>query len=813
MPPPRPGTILQTILDGPQPALNTPLPTRTFEESALAESDLLSVFDHPRPLGISPGYSDSGRLLSLAIADDKNCRIIEFWQPPKAGRNRRPDNGRQPPISPPQQVLDARKTLEEKILCRPVGDIFAFDMGPLAMSLFCDLNVRIANATDVQSAFSAVDRKPLTAIEKTVGDTAQIKKENVRTLFLYPVYNHEDRNRATDLAMRAWISQFLPGYENGPELFEKVLKIDTSKMASERLTIIAKIASDSLRLDQKKSLQTTHQFQQSLDVSTEQVRLQSTNFKNRLRSDRRVKMQVTNGYGEFTVNAQIGGVVGRSGNVITDRALTTGNKQITTVTSIGRDDPTTAEAQRSATILRILQGSEKLLDESPWVQNIWFPQTDDGLLTWPKEWSAVKTNLVPNRPSKLHPSSQTGNMVHHTLNSSQQAAVNSMLSEIDDHRITLVQGPPGTGKTSVIASFVQLSVQLGRGGIWLVAQSNVAVKNIAEKLISRGFRDWKLLVSKDFHYEWHEHLYGKVENNIIRSDTFNIASNKANLQGIQVMLCTISMLSNFSISKFTREIPLKVLVVDEASQIEIGNYIAPFSNFKRTLRKVCFIGDDKQLPPHGQDDLQDLQSIFEVSHLKKHVVFLDTQYRMPPQIGNIISEAVYDEKLKSNPHHPVTDQMTACYFIDVPGKEAPLNGGSFKNQLECEMVLKIAQKLQEQEKNYRIITPYAGQTTLIENSMKEMELDWADKCFNVDSFQGNEDDFIIISVVRSRTLGFLNDLRRTNVMLSRCKKGMFIVSSQQFLGGVAAETLVGQFLKKMQPSVWLSAADIEGGDF
>lgn len=221
-------------------------------------------------------------------------------------------------------------------------------------------------------------------------------------------------------------------------------------------------------------------------------------------------MQVSNEHGEFAVSGRMGGVLGRSGDVNTDRVLTTNNKEITTVTSIGRDDPTTAEAQRSATILRILQGSDKLLDESPWVQNIWFPQTDDGLLAWPKEWSlspqskkmhSGKTNL-PNRPSKTHPSSQRGNMVHHTLNSSQQEAVNYMLSEHDDHRITLIQGPPGTGKTSVIASFVQYSVQLGRGGIWLVAQSNVAVKNIAEKLISRGFRDWKLLVSKDFHHEW-----------------------------------------------------------------------------------------------------------------------------------------------------------------------------------------------------------------------------------------------------------------------------------------------------------------------
>lgn len=232
MPPPRPANLLQTILDGPQPSLNTPLPTHTIQESALGESDLLSVFNHSRPLGISPGYSDTGRLLSLAIADDKNCRVIEFWQPPKVARNKRVDHGRQP-VSPSQQVLDARNTLQENILCRPSGDIFAFDMGPLAMSLYCDLNLRIANATDVQSAFSAVDRKPLTAIEKTVGNTAKIKKDNVRTIFRYPVYDQEDRNRATDLAMRAWISQLLPGYENGPELFDKVPKIDTSKLPPE----------------------------------------------------------------------------------------------------------------------------------------------------------------------------------------------------------------------------------------------------------------------------------------------------------------------------------------------------------------------------------------------------------------------------------------------------------------------------------------------------------------------------------------------------------------------------------------------------
>lgn len=66
------------------------------------------------------------------------------------------------------------------------------------------------------------------------------------------------------------------------------------------------------------------------------------------------------------------------------------------------------------------------------------------------------------------------------------------------------------------------------------------------------------------------------------------------LQGVKVILCTLSMLSNSRITKFTKVNPLHTLVVDEASQIEIGDYISVFSDFKHTLRKVCFIGDDKQ---------------------------------------------------------------------------------------------------------------------------------------------------------------------------------------------------------------------------
>ncbi|KAF8150796.1 P-loop containing nucleoside triphosphate hydrolase protein [Crassisporium funariophilum] len=638
----RPTLLAQSILDGNDPALNRPIPTFTIQESEIVNSDIQAVFDHHRPIGISPGYSAAGKLISLAIADDKNCRIIEFVQAKQ-------DLGRGGKTSAPastQGSIDGRHLLQDQILCRSVGDVFAFDMGPLSMSLHCDLAVRITNAVDIQSAFSAIDRKPLTAIMDALGDTVKVSPENVKHVFSNPIYDKEDRNRATDLAQRAWVSQFLVGYQNGAEIFEKVPRIDTKKLDPHRLDMISKIANDALRLDQKKPNQVKHDFNQSLDSANDQVRLSSTSFKNRLRSEQNVRMKVTGPQGAYFTSGAMADISGKSGNVISGRKLT--DKTLTAVISIGRDDPTTAEAQRAATVLRILQGAKELLNSSPWIQNIWFPSSDDGSLSWPEEWSTQPQS--PLRTPRLNAQHQSQSQsqppstaLQHTLNPSQQAGVNYMLSDLDNHRITLVQGPPGTGKTSVIAAYVQFAIRRGQGGIWLVAQSNVAVKNIAEKLLAVGFLDWKLLVSKDFHFEWHEHIYHKVENNIIRSDSFFSGASKSNLRGCQVILCTISMLSNKLISKFTMEIPIRTLIVDEASQIEVGNYVSIFTTFQNTLRKACFIGDDKQLPPFGQEDLQDLQSIFEIPHLKKHVVFLDTQCNYLPCFLLFCSEILFSQ--------------------------------------------------------------------------------------------------------------------------------------------------------------------------
>lgn len=66
---------------------------------------------------------------------------------------------------------------------------------------------------------------------------------------------------------------------------------------------------------------------------------------------------------------------------------------------------------------------------------------------------------------------------------------------------TLYIGPPGTGKTTTIAAAVNYwSTQ--NVTVWIVARSNVAVRNIARSLLSNDVSDFKLLVSKEFYLEW-----------------------------------------------------------------------------------------------------------------------------------------------------------------------------------------------------------------------------------------------------------------------------------------------------------------------
>jgi hypothetical protein len=95
----------------------------------------------------------------------------------------------------------------------------------------------------------------------------------------------------------------------------------------------------------------------------------------------------------------------------------------------------------------------------------------------------------------------------------------------------------------------------------------------------------------------HEHLYGRIKENIIVSDKFTKSGPiQRALQGTQVILCTLSMISNPKLQRVgvTQAVPVVNVIIDEASQIEVGQYVPLFKTFGKSLRKICFVGDDKQ---------------------------------------------------------------------------------------------------------------------------------------------------------------------------------------------------------------------------
>ncbi|KAK4694120.1 hypothetical protein P7C70_g8796, partial [Phenoliferia sp. Uapishka_3] len=245
------------------------------------------------------------------------------------------------------------------------------------------------------------------------------------------------------------------------------------------------------------------------------------------------------------------------------------------------------------------------------------------------------------------------------------------------------------------------------------------------------------------------------------------------------------------------------------SQIRLDEYPHVFNRFKKTLERVAFFGDAQQLAPYNSAQIPEIKSVFQLPHLLTDAFFLDTQYRMPSLVGDFISKHVYNSKLHSA--SSVSSSKECLKFIDVRSGLEESSGHSTKNVAELQVVLALIQYYYA-DKNFKILTvssrgaaallilltevlfvqPYDAQRNEIEGALKAAKLPWEDRVFNVDSFQGQEDEIIIVSVVKTARLGFLNEIRRSNVMLTRLKKAMIIVTSRNFLQTIARATLLGR---------------------
>ena len=255
----------------------------------------------------------------------------------------------------------------------------------------------------------------------------------------------------------------------------------------------------------------------------------------------------------------------------------------------------------------------------------------------------------------------------------------------------------------------------------------------------------------------------------------------------------------------TLEIEFETVIIDEAAQsIELSALIP----LKYGCSKCIMVGDPKQLPPtvlsREAARFQYEQSLFvrmQANH-QNDVHLLDTQYRMHPEISVFPSASFYEGKLldgkdmaelRMKPWHR-SEILGPYRFFDVQGthQSAP-RGHSLINVAEIEVALKLYERLTTDCHGYDftgkvgVITPYKSQLRELRSRFAGLygESILSKVEFNTtDAFQGRESEVIIFSCVRASAtggIGFLSDIRRMNVGITRAKSSLWVLGNSHSL--------------------------------
>lgn len=427
------------------------------------------------------------------------------------------------------------------------------------------------------------------------------------------------------------------------------------------------------------------------------------------------------------------------------------------------------------------------------------------------------------------------NFFNNRLNESQQKAVAAITQ---NKHITIVHGPPGTGKTTTLIEAIQQLIKAGEK-ILVSAPSNTAVDHIAKGLIAHGInvlrvgniskvdeivflhtpegrlanskqqkeiKDLKIRAEQFRKMALkYKRSFGKAEKeqrNLLFKEVKNIRAEIKKIQAYNedklyaeadVVLGTPVGLYDAKIN----HIKFHTLVIDEAGQcIEpLAWCIFPLA------QKYVLAGDHLQLPPTVlSDDAARLgfnRSILEICIISADNAFLlDTQYRMREAIAGFSSNYFYKNLLQTAAH--LVNQGTHISFIDTAGSGNNEVQGSNGMSLQNEGELMIAKKLIETEmldqSETAFISPYAGQVA----AAKEV-LPPTIRISTIDSFQGQEKEIIILSLVRSNDdgdIGFLKDYRRMNVAITRAKEQLFVIGDSATIGADAFYNAFLSYIEK-----------------
>ena len=402
-----------------------------------------------------------------------------------------------------------------------------------------------------------------------------------------------------------------------------------------------------------------------------------------------------------------------------------------------------------------------------------------------------------------------------TLDPYQSAAVRGCLRSV----LALIQGPPGTGKTATVSAHVFHLVRQGAGSVLVCAPSNAAATRIAECLrglglqVLRHFSKAREVEAAAVHAELRlaHHAAGVDSDNartvgklIELKAEFGAAAdsderllselqeavNDEAMRRADVVVCTTMTAGGPEIARQV----FRLVVIDEAAQATEADTVVPLI---LGAERLVLVGDHRQLGPVVKH-MPSQRAGMGVSQFERLAggttphFLLATQYRMHPELSVYAGQAFYDGRLRdgvtadqraSNIQWPVASYPG--YFHDVPANDRFV-GTSRANDAEATVVVATVGWLLGQRvpaSDIGVIATYGAQVGVIRRALDRARTGSV-VVNTVDSYQGQERAFIIISFVRGTgggSLSFLEMAPRLNVAMTRCQRGRICIGNAETL--------------------------------
>ena len=421
------------------------------------------------------------------------------------------------------------------------------------------------------------------------------------------------------------------------------------------------------------------------------------------------------------------------------------------------------------------------------------------------------------------------------LNPSQERAVNDVLRAKD---VRVLHGPPGTGKTTTLVEAINETL-MRETQVLVCAQSNTAVDWISEKLVDCGIpvlrlgnptrvNDKMLSFTYEHRFADHpdypklwqvrrtiremrrkrrekvEHFHQKLDRLKEVAVELEVRINADIFGQVRVIASTLVGAG----SKLLDGQKFGTVFIDEAAQaLEAACWI-PI----RRASRVILAGDHCQLPPtvKSLDAIKGGLNITLMERIVKNkpecVSLLQVQYRMNDEIMQFSSDYFYHGHMKSAPevaHRLIHKGDAPILWLDTSTiNVSPDDQFNFREQFigetfgrinkgEANLTISLLQiyfqrigkqRILDDRIDVGIISPYRAQVQYLKRLIKRRPFfkpyQQLISVNTVDGFQGQERDVILISMVRSNRegqIGFLHDLRRMNVAMTRARMKLIIV--------------------------------------